>query len=306
MSRLKKIVCVLLTLVLLVLAIAGAGRLLNPDWTDRSRASIEAFHAIGSDELEVLVFGSSHAWKGVDTRILQEEYDIASYNYAGNWQHINTTELFLADALSVQTPEVVFIETFRINEVLEDVDMNGEIYYTKSIPYSEAKKNYLKGCFGEEKKRYLSYVMPLYLFHGDWSKLDRENFYDERDRKFYLETCGYEPATSSIPVDFKGVAQGTQHSLSERARQSLDAVVDLCEGKGVKLVFFTVPYIGEYAYADAMAEYAKEKGCDYLNLFDYVEDMGIDGATDFRDETHLSDEGAKKVARFLGEYLNGR
>ena len=37
-----------------------------------------------------------------------------------------------------------------------------------------------------------------------------------------------------------------------------------------------------------------------------IEDMGIDGATDFRDETHLSDEGAKKVARFLGDYLNGR
>ncbi|WP_092330989.1 hypothetical protein [Butyrivibrio sp. YAB3001] len=40
-----------------------------------------------------------------------------------------------------------------------------------------------------------------------------------------------------------------------------------------------------------------------MDLFDYVDEMGIDTKTDFADKGHLNNDGAKKVSDFLGEYL---
>lgn len=62
-------------------------------------------------------------------------------------------------------------------------------------------------------------------------------------------------------------------------------------------------YRGEYNYADAMTVYAEEHGCDYLNLFEHLDEIGIDGASDFRDTGHLNDSGAAKVADYLGQYI---
>ena len=52
-----------------------------------------------------------------------------------------------------------------------------------------------------------------------------------------------------------------------------------------------------------MKRYAEANNCIYLNLFEKIDDIGIDGNTDFRDIDHLNDSGAKKVADYLGGYI---
>jgi hypothetical protein len=52
-----------------------------------------------------------------------------------------------------------------------------------------------------------------------------------------------------------------------------------------------------------MKQYAQDNGCVYFNLFEYIDETGIDGETDFSDTGHLNDSGAAKVADFLGEYI---
>ena len=71
----------------------------------------------------------------------------------------------------------------------------------------------------------------------------------------------------------------------------------------MEVVFYTAPRHGDYLYSNAMKQYAEEHGCQYLDLFEKIEEMGIDGETDFSDENHLNDSGATKVADYLGEYI---
>lgn len=52
-----------------------------------------------------------------------------------------------------------------------DVNLNGEICYTRGIRESKDKQDYLKQCFGTDKRRYLSYYIPLYAFHDNWVDL---------------------------------------------------------------------------------------------------------------------------------------
>ena len=59
-----------------------------------------------------------------------------------------------------------------------------------------------------------------------------------------------------------------------------------------------------YSFADAMTEYAREKGCVYINMFDHMEECGLDSKTDFRDAGHTNSRGAAKISAYLGKYLS--
>lgn len=303
MNNIKKLISSIIVIVILAISIQYTGKLLNPDYTDSAMNAVKAFHSLPEDSVEVIAYGSSHAWKGLDPMEMYKQYGIAAYNYACNWQHINTTCLFLEDSLRTQSPKVVLIETFRVNEVLTDTDMNGEIYYTKPISSFEGKRKYLKQCFGNDIERYISYYVPLVMFHENWNNIDRENFSKGRSKEMYLQNMGYEAKDTVIPANISNDTTFTQKELSEDSITTLDQIVKVCHENNIDIIFYTIPYQGEYCYSDAMKVYAEENNCTYLNLFENIDEVGIDGTTDFQDETHLNDSGAKKVAAYLGYYI---
>lgn len=100
------------------------------------------------DSFEVIAYGSSHVWHCLDVMEMYEIYGIGAFNYGSNWERINTTALYLEDSFRTQSPKVVLIETFNVNRIRKNLDMNGEIYCTRELPESEAKQKYLQTCLG--------------------------------------------------------------------------------------------------------------------------------------------------------------
>ncbi len=296
------VTCILLVGIIFRMIICS-GKLLNPRWTDRSINAVEAFHSLPENSIEVLIYGSSHAWKGIDPRVMYEQYGIKTYNYSGNWQKINTTALFFKDSIRTQSPKIILIETFLVSSVLKDSDLNGEIYYTKAIDMFDGKIQYLKQCFGNDKVRWLSYYFPLIMFHSNWNSIDEENFAEGVTQEQYLEQLGYERGNSIEPVEIMDFEEFEQYELDDEAVIVLDDIVKICKEQDIKIIFYTVPYQGEFGYYKAMKDYAVANGCVYLNLFQNMEEIGIDETTDFRDATHLNDNGAKKIASYLGKYI---
>ena len=140
----QKIAACLLCVALIVAGILGLGHLLRPTGDDVAIDGINAFHDLPENSLDVIVYGSSHAWRNVNVNTMYDNYGIGAYNYAGNWQHMDTTWLFFHDSLYTQKPKVALIETFHVNSNLFDTDMDGEIYYTTAIPDSPYKREYLE------------------------------------------------------------------------------------------------------------------------------------------------------------------
>lgn len=52
-----------------------------------------------------------------------------------------------------------------------------------------------------------------------------------------------------------------------------------------------------------MEKYAEDHGCAYINLFEKMDEIGIDCSTDFCDKNHMTNSGAMKVADYLGRYI---
>ena len=47
----------------------------------------------------------------------------------------------------------------------------------------------------------------------------------------------------------------------------------------------------------------KKNGLTYFEMNDYLDEIGIDGSTDFYDDGHLNTTGANKTTDFMEEYL---
>ena len=293
----------LVTLLLVIGGIVWLGELLRPVDTDSPVNAIHTFHQMPENSFEVIGYGSSHMWLGLDPVELYRQQGIAAYNYGCNWQELNTTLLFLKDSLRTQSPKVVLIDTFHINSMKLDMNMDGEIYYTRAIPWSRYKLPYLRQCFGSNLERYLSYFVPLAAFHENWVNLSRESFRSPLDSgdDFY-RTLGFSASDAVTPVTVPD-QDAEQLPLYEGTRVLLEELVELCRERNIRVVFCTIPWAGQNQYAEAVTTFALEHGCDYVNLFDHLEELGLDENGDFSDTGHLNTGGARKVAAYLGAYL---
>ena len=143
-KHIKSITGFLITLILTVTLIQHFGLRLDPFLSNLGFVAIKAFYSIEDNSCDVMVYGSSHAWRGCDTRVMRDEYGISAYNYSCNWQAINTTLLFIQDSLRTQKPKVICIDTYQAHNVLHDIDMDGQIYYTRPMKNFKGKREYLK------------------------------------------------------------------------------------------------------------------------------------------------------------------
>ena len=300
----KKLIATICCLLLIAAGIQGLGHLVRPTDTDDEIKAIKTFHDLPENTVEVIAYGSSHAWKGLETMEMYREYGIGAYNYGGNWQHINTTSLFVHDSLRTQSPKVVLIETFRVGTLLEDTDIVGEVFYTKEIPDSEIKREYLDQCFDGKISRYLSYYVPLFAFHENWSDLTEESFVKNCADEEYSYTMGFDESDEVVPVQLENPETFEQKGISSEARNTLDDIVKICRQKGIEIIFYTVPYEGSYKYAEEMKAYAEENDCIYIDFFEKVEEIGLNCDTDFQDKGHLNTSGARKIANYLGRFIS--
>lgn len=316
-QTIKEILCCLGVLVILAAVLLGMGKVTRPVETDINVNAINTFHSMPKDSIEVMCYGSSRMWRGLNVMEMYDKYGIGAYNFGCNWQHINTTALFLHDSYKTQSPKLVIIEAANVHQPLMDVDMDGEIYYTKAIPWSKTKYECIRQYFGNVLERYLSYVLPLTAFHGNWENLTTDNFladdnihvdfYREADgvsQDEFKKTMGFGYTDRVMPVTIGNPDDFEQKEFEYYSIRWLDDIVNTCKENGSEVLFITMPYEGEYNYSDALQTYLEANGCGYLDFFKLMEEVGLDEKTDFCDYSHLNNSGAMKVADYLGKYIS--
>lgn len=300
----KNVVGGIIAVLLAVYLMHYLGNLLRPISLDDAFHTINTFHDMPENSIEVIVYGSSRAWAGVNVMEMYEKYGIGAYNYGCKWQAMNTTKLFIHDSFRTQTPKVVLIECHRVNTLLEDMDPDGEIYYTHAVPEMPEKWAYLRQCFGSHIGRYLSYYLPLVGNHGNWINVNAESFLKNSDWQDFYKTMGYEDkGKETTPLIINDPETFNQRDPSDEALENLNNIVKMCKERGAEIIFFNTPWQGEYKYGDFFTKYAAENGCAYFNLFEKMDEIGIDPDTDFSDTAHLNRSGATKVADYLGAYI---
>lgn len=320
----KRLVQSFAFIMIILVALTFTGYILRPKETDICVKQIRDFHSLGNNSLDAIVYGSSHSWLGFDAKEFSEKTGMNTYNYSCYWQSFNTTWLFFNDSLKSQKPKVAFIEVGRVNDYLHDVELEGQIYYTRKLRLSGEKLQYVYQCFGSNLEQYFSYALPIVSFHTKWENLE-DVFKPGEDVDFTEvkgqmvsngtfevepELIGYEVGkdddiTQKIQMinEYEGGEIGQQPIREENLALMKD-IAKKCNEKGIRLIWFAEPYVGDYNYDQAMEQFVKENGGEYVNLFNHLSDMNFDSKTDLADADHLNSSGAKKVSDYLSTYIN--
>lgn len=272
-----------------------------------------ALHELPRDSVDVLILGSSHAYMGIDTGVLWDDYGIASFIYGGDGQPLWSTYYYLKEALQTQHPRLVVLEVFTASSESDYLDHA----FTVTNTFGEMSlQNKLGNKLASvEADALADFVAEYPVYHGRYDELTREDFVPDKGEKGAGAWKGslLKYARHAVPEnpDVSDVTEAK--TLTYKNGEYLTRIIDLLEREGIPLVMIAAPDLvspEEQKAYNAVAELAEARGIPFVNYNLLRDEVGLDFTgedTDLADEFgHLNSVGAGKLTRHLGTWLTER
>ena len=284
-------------------------------WLLRDReTTLSCLYSEENDSLDVLIVGSSHVNSGYIPSMLWKENGVSACNVFSWSQPMWISYHYILEALKTQNPSVIVLE------------MYGMMYGHSSIMPEEIDRTSYQNSFNIDPGINFLRMIQTVEFCG----LDLRNYEDFLNLPRYhtrwktpdIKMLTYNPHNDPDPLKGYGLvltsqamekpdfAEQAAYTPYEYCVEYLDKITELCEKKGIDLVFTITPYVyneteqGILQWIDA---YAQEHNIPFLNYNGEDGDrIGFDYSTDLSDWGHLNFYGAQKVTldlcRFLENY----
>ena len=260
-----------------------------------------------TEQIDVLLCGSSHIQDGVYPYYLWNDYGIASYNIASSGERINVSVYVLEEILKTVHPKVVVLDTYFARIKTDDeITMNDGLIHESMdfMPLDNVKINLAKYAIKGRDLNVLAFLSNFYAYHGRWKELTKDDFVEQ----FTLEKGAVSlSGGKALPeYDFEQPLYDETY-LELAGYEYVQRIKKLCDENGVSLVLINVPYNN-----NSQESYNRE----YTQISDHISqggygiffpdiegEIGLDSAVDYGDSSHLNILGAKKVSDYIGDYL---
>lgn len=302
----KKLIKIVPTAAVVILVLALLQELLMPKYmTDIIEGAMIEEYYDSKKNHDVIFLGDCEVYETFSPCRLWEQYGISSYVRGSAQQLIWQSYYLLEDTLKYETPEVV---VFNIMSLMHAKPEN-EAYNRMTIDgmrWSSSKWNSILASMTEDENA-LDYVFPILRYHTRWSELTEEDFAylfhkDKVTFEGYYMRVDVRPVTS-VP-DAKVLAD---YTFADYPMEYLDKMRELCEEKGIELVFVKAPSLYPHWYEEwdeQVDAYAERYGITYYNFLELANEVGIDYSTDTYDAgMHMNLSGAEKLSDYLGKKL---
>lgn len=302
----KKILKVLMSAIIVIIALYGLQRLLMPKYMSGivEGAMIAEYYEEEKDH-DVIFIGDCELYENISPQVLWDEYGINSYIRGSAQQLIWQSYYLMEETFKYEKPDVVVFNvlSMKYNEPQKETYNRMTL---DGMKWSLSKVNSIKASMTEEEK-FLDYVFPILRYHSRWNQLnsdDFEYFFNKDKVTFngYYMRVDVKPA-ENVP---SGKPLG-DYTFGENAYKYLDMMRELCEKEGVELVLVKAPSLYPYWYEEwdaQIEEYAQKYNLKYYNFLEVTEEIGLDFTTDTYDAgLHLNLAGAEKMSRYFGKIL---
>ncbi len=267
--------------------------------------TLDGFYYEEDHTLDILFFGSSHAYCGINPHILWQELGVTSYNLGQPEQQLWTTYYYMKEAFKHQRPQVVFLDVLTVNYDEPYRPLDNSNINLDDLELNVTKLENIQASVEPSNRPY--FVFKLLKNKGNWKNLKKENFtthftHLKHYNKGYREEFGiYKNEKPQYPVTEEvGI-------LPEKVTFYLEKIINLCEENNIQLVFMKTPiYVSEEAGRryNKVKELARERNLPFLDFNEKYDELGLDFKEDYLDELkHLNFRGAEKLSRYLANYL---
>lgn len=271
-------------------------------------------------DIDVLVLGNSHAYTGLSPEYLSAALESNAFVLANPGTNVADAYWNLKEFLTLQTPQLVALETYAINKTSHDA--MSPTMLVDQVKAFNARKNVglqwtsLRSLFPlDDAPIAASAVVRNHHFIWDgFPKRSKTKAYNLNDRylgRFIRFTSGLSDSLLTLYESDGFVVDGQLETISEECWHYTQLIVDLCEAHEIELVLFTLPmYESHVAHAeDWMARYeqlAQTLDVPYLNL-QTAGDMAEH--PDYFENTlnanqHMTLSGSIRAADELGQFID--
>lgn len=311
MKVIKEIAYFIIFVICIFITIDLLNKIFVPKWIhpeDNMHGYItRGYFAEEKNSLDVVFMGNSDTFRAISPMEIWNDHNITSYNYVSSGQRMWTAYYMLNEALKTQKPEVIML---NIDGIFFD-NHSSMSNYRKVFDTAKMSKNKISAImdpafdFGIGRK--ISLVFPFITYHTRYNELTNEDFqYAFSD--YHNPYKGLDISVDSNPFEGEYLEEGNEvFPLNDKVLKYLDMFVDKCKNENIKLEFVWLPSPDSWKVdrTNAAKEYAQKHDIKYNDLNLIYKDLGIDFEKDTADGgDHLNIYGAKKVSKYLGDYLN--
>jgi hypothetical protein len=313
-SRTPRLIAALAFSAILLGTLSLASAVLKPGrGGEQAGAAWTAYLAQPRNSVDVLFFGSSHVFDGVDPATLWRERGITSFVHGGPTQQLPVMKYYVRESLKTQSPKVIVLEMSTASNVRGKVN---PAFHQINVGYMPWGRNKLEAILFETAPGQRTGVaVDLWTYHSRWSQVTRHDleFWKKNRDAMYLK--GFLPKVRSKSVT-PTVAQPTPQAKATAEKKldsfmpDLEAIVSEAEERDIDVLLLLTPTspIGLYSYQAEEAYRRLSATHDNVRLLDLDRPEAVPGLsyeTDFFDGGHLTYRGAEKasavIARFLAE-----
>lgn len=310
----QRIVSCFVVFVLTILLLYGTANL-----TER-KASKEKYRDFFNEQLEfdVLFFGTSHVLNGIFPMELWEQEGFTSYNFGGHASTLAMSYWVMQNVFRYKQPQVVVIDCYglrwtgktsnfsfahqamdefplnrtKIQAVMDLVQDDAEVWESADVGEEMVVQSE-----GEPKSR-IGLLWNFSVYHARWSELSREDFIPD-----VLCEKGAESRIGVTQNQWNGVTEKGMPKEPSVNEMYLRNMIEDCKERGIQVLLTYIPFPADEKHQKD-ANRVKQIAAEYqVNYIDFLELDCVNAKTDYYDKTHLNPLGARKITKYVGEYL---
>lgn len=255
--------------------------------------------------IDVAFMGSSHIHCGVNTKMLWDEYGIASYDYSAAEQPLWITYYYLKELCKYQKPSLVVLDLYSPARYSDDYQYTWLSDNLNGVKFSSNK--IMMANTACESDRIFSYFPSFFNYHSRYDEVGMDDIKEllvtRKDKQSFK---GYTPYYNVAQLEELNVDYSLVGTLSDKSNEYLMKIIEYARENNIELYFIAVPYYttteDESVY-NAIEKIADENGIKYNGTRFWTEEAGLDYSMDFNDLSHLNFEGSNKFTSVLGEKI---
>lgn len=316
--KVKRIIEITIFVILLLFSLDRVSLAVNSYCYEDKPRSSALFYELPKNTVDFLMVGNSHIYCSYIPKMIFDEIGVTSAILGSGNQSIINSYWLTKEAFVKQKPKVVMIDVHSIESSIRKNDDVGSITSGLSLlpNYSINKYfayyNVKNSHFESSEDVVIDDVIALLKENDDFGRNDSSLIklldFVINPAKYY-STFGFDPKYAVYINDKiqEGVYNSKIDFYQTEEFEYLEKLKELCDKNNAKLIVSRSLYNSDTVdmnVVDSIFEWANKNDVEIFDLFDYIETMGIDLSTDFKDESHLNYWGAKKATKQLMTFLN--
>ena len=271
-------------LALLVLVLAAVSWVFYPkdnqDIGERQDRLSTGLLAEEKNSVDVLFLGDSLPMYSTVSIQIWGDYGIPCYTYATPQQNMVKTRRMFLDALRIQSPKMILLETNTLYREFSSQEVTADFFYE---------------------------LVPAARYHDNWKRVPLSRMIapiryeaQQSSKGYYLTMHQCPPLTLRNYMEYNDLEAEPQSTAVELLKD----IWRRCKKDGIRLALYSVPNFKNWSNGrhQIIAALAREMDIPYLDL--NVQKLDINWETDSLDHgDHLNYLGARKVTAYLGQWL---